>query len=368
METPMVRCDERRGKRVAAWAAMLLAAAPLPGWREIPIREIAPSLGARLGSEGLTVEVDGPVGMFLPLRGVEVLQLDYRSAGQVMLTWLSASGNTVPLPHSSPWHREVLAPGSGRVTLDLRTTPLWRPERTPFLLLEGTGTVVLTGLRVRQASQDPAERTRSFDEAIRWSPIRVAHSTINSLDTPFWSASRQIRWMDALGFAFAGLAIAGSVAWWAKTRRWRPGPPLALAAVVVALAGDVVFAVRAAPALSLVPVPETEARLRQWTAFHPELGPLAALARGAIGARERVGVQAAEHDWFGWETLCFQLAPRPCVRVIPGATAFSGLQGVDNLRADEIDAIVYFHAGAPLPAGFRPVASLDKNAFVARRR
>jgi hypothetical protein len=347
---------------------MLLAAAPLPGSREIPIREIAPNVGARLTPEGLIIEVDGPVGMFLPLRGVDALQLDYRSTGALMLTWLSASGNSVPLPHSSPWHREVLAPGSGRVTLDLRTTPLWRPERTPFLLLEGTGTMVLTGLRVRSAPQDPAARIRSLDEAVRWTPLRITHSTINSLDTPLWSTSRGIEWMDVLGVAFAGLAVAGAVAWWAKSRRWRPGPSLALAAVAVTLAGDVVFAVRAAPALSLVPVPDPEERLRQWTAFHPELGPLAALARGAIGARERVGVQAAEHDWFGWETLCFHLAPRPCVRVIAGATAFSGLQGVDHLRADEIDALVYFHAGAPLPPGFRPVASLDKNAFVARRR
>ena len=351
---------------------MLLAAAPLPGWREIPIREIGPRVGAigsvRLSPEGLTVEVEGsPVGLFLPLPGAEVLQLDYRSIGQVMLTWVSASGNSLPLPHSSPWHREVLAPGTGRITLDLRTTPLWRPERTPFLLLEGTGTVVLTGLRVRTASQDPAERIRSLDEAVRWSPIRVGHSTINSLDPPIWSASRDVRWMDVLGVAFVGLAVAGALASWARSRRIRPGPPIAIAAVAVALAGNVVFAVRAAPALSLVPGLEPDARLRQWTAFHPELGPLAALARREIGARERVGVLAGENDWFGWETLCFQLAPRPCVNVVAGATAFSGLQGVDRLRADEIDALVYFHAKVPLPTGFRPVAVLDKNAFVARR-
>jgi hypothetical protein len=351
---------------------MLLAAAPLPGSREIPLREIARNVGAsasvRLEPAGLAVDVeDRPIGMFLPIPGAEELQLDYRSTGHVMLTWVSALGNSMPLPHSSPWHREVLAPGSGRITLDLRTTPSWRPERSPVLVLEGTGTLVLTGLRVRTASPDPAARMRSFDEAIRWSPLRVGHSTINSLDPPVWSASRQIPWMDVLGIAFAALAVVGAVGWWARTRRFRPGPPLALAAVAVALAGDVVFAIRAAPALSLAPVLDPEARLREWTRFGPELGPLAALARGAIGERERVGVLAGENDWFGWETLCFHLAPRPCVRVVPGATSFSGLQGVDRLRGDELDALVYFHAGTPLPNGFRPVATLDKNAFVARR-
>jgi hypothetical protein len=41
---------------------------------------------------------------------------------------------------------------------------------------------------------------------------------------------------------------------------------------------------------------------------------------------------------------------------------------VDRLRLDQIDAVVYFHAGTPLPAGFSPTSVLDKNAFVARRR
>jgi len=351
---------------------MLLAVAPLPGAREVSLREFAAQIGStsplRLTPEGIGVDVDGWVGLFLPLTGAEVLQIDYRSAGHVMLTWSSASGNSTPVPHSQPWHRQILAPGPGRVTLELRTTPLWSVERVPFLFLEGTGTVIVTGLRVRAAAQDPAVRTSAFDEALRWAPIRVGHTTINFIDLPVWSASRNILLQDVLGIAFAVIAVAGALGWWVTKRRWRPGPAIALAAIAVVAAGNVLFAVRAAPALTLVPSLDTDARLRKWTSFDPELGPLAALARGAIGPTERVGVFAKPSDWFGWETLCFHLAPRPCVQVVSGSTEYSGLHGVDRLRPDQIDALIFFHAEAPLPPGFVPSVVLDKNAFVARRR
>ena len=351
---------------------MLLAVAPLPGASDVSLREFAARSGStsplRLTPDGIGVDVDGWVGLFLPLTGAEALQIDYLSAGFVMLTWSSGRGNSTPMPHSQPWHRQILAPGPGRVTLELRTTPLWSVDRVPFLFLEGTGTVIVTGLRARTAARDPVARADAFDEALRWAPIRVDHTTINLIDLPAWMASRNLLLQDVLGFAFVGLAVGGMLAWRATKRRWRAGPAIAMAAIATVAAGNVVFAVRAAPALTLVPSLDPDARLRKWTAFDPELGPLAALARGAIGPKERVGVFAKASDWFGWETLCFNLAPRPCVQVVTGLPEYSGLHGVDRLRPDQIDALIFFHAEAPLPPGFVPSAILDKNAFVARRR
>jgi hypothetical protein len=362
----------RRSRTAATWAATLLAVAPLSGAQEIPIASISSRMAAsspiRTTTDGIVTPVDGWEWLSLPLPGVEELQIDYVASGRLMLSWTSAIGATALAPHTSPWHHEVLPPGPGRLTLEMRTTPNWSPERVPLLFVEGTGTFVLAGLRARSPLRDPASRRASFDEAARWAPIRVDHTTINGIVPPFWSASRGLALQRVLGIVFAALALGGGLAWWLWKRRWRPGPAIALSAVLLAVAGDLVFAARVSPALSIVPEFLPEARLREWTRFDPELGPLAALARTAIRPDERVGVQVRGGNWFFWETICFQLAPRPCVLVVPGANEFSGLQGVDRLRYDQLDALVVFHPDAPLPAGFVPATLLDKNAFVARRR
>ena len=351
---------------------MLLAAAPLPGMRDVPIRSIAGNVGAtaptRLTPEGLSFDVMEPVALFLPLPGAEVLELDYRVRGIVLLTWGSADGAFTPSTRAPPWHHEVLKPGVGRMTLDFRTTRDWGPDAFPFLAFEGTGGVVLTGLRTLTPQGGREGSIRRRDEAIRFAPLRIGHTTINWIEPSHWSASRDLLLFEVLGVAFVLLAVGGPLAWLALRRRWIPAPFLAVAGVALALAGNAVFLVRAWPALALRPRTDAGERLRENLHFAPALGALTALARESIGPGERVGVQAKPNDWFAWETVCFHLAPRPCVRVVPTAIAHEGLPGVERLVTDQLDVVVYLDAGAPLLAGFTSVASVGPGAFVARRR
>jgi hypothetical protein len=340
--------------------------------REVPIGSIAGQVGAtapiRLTREGISFDVKEWIALVLPLPGTAVLEVDYRVAGIVLLTWGSAEGTTIPVPHSPPWHHEVLKPGPGRVTLEFRTTPMWEPDRVPLLYFEGTGSVVLTGLRVRQVAGGREAWIRERDDALRWAPIRIGHTTINLLDPPTWKESENLLLFEVLGVAFLLLAAGGALGWLAVRRRWTPAPFLAVAGVALALAGNAVLLVRAWPALALRPRFDTAERLRENFHLDPALGALTALARESIRPGERVGVQAAPSDWVSWETLCFHLAPRPCVQVLPKAIAYAGLPGVERLVADQLDVIVYVNAGAPLLPGFSAVASIGPGLYLARRR
>ncbi len=364
--------EPRRRSAAAPWAALLLAVAPLPGAREVSIPAIFGQVGTtaptRLTSEGMAFDVREWAAVFLPLPGTAVLQVDYRVTGTVLLTWGSAEGTTTPSPHSPPWHHQVLKPGSGRVTLDFRTTSMWTPERVPFLYFEGDGGVVLTGLRTLSAPAGREAWTRERDEALRWAPIRIGHTTINLLDPPTWKESEGIFLFDVLGVAFVLLAVGGSIAWLAVRRRWVPGRFLAVAGVGISLAGNGVFLVRAWPDLALRPRLDTAERLRENFHLDPVVGALAALARESIRPGERVGVQVAPNDWFRWEAICFHLAPRPCVNVLPKAIAYDGLPGVERLVADQLDVVVYVNAGAPLLPGFSAVATIGPGLYLARRR
>ena len=362
----------RKGRGAARWAALLLAVAPLPGAREIPLPAIAQQLGTsvplQVGRDGLSFTVDGWAAILLPLPGAMVVQLDYRARGPLLLTWFSNPPSGSPSPHLAPWHHEVLEQGQGQVTLDFRATPGWNGARIPALYFEGSGEVVLTGLRALQLPAGAQAQMDAFDEGLRWGRLHVGHTTINFLDRHYWSASRDWMVHEVLGIAFLALTGAGVLGWFALRRRWRPGPAIAVAAVAVTLGGNLLFAVRAWPALALQPRLTPGERLEANLHFSPQLGALTALAQRTLGPAERVGVQVGANDWFGWETLCYHLAPRPCVRITEGATAFSGLPGTEPLPAERLDAVVSFEAGSPLPPGFQPVASVSRGAFVARRR
>jgi len=234
--------------------------------------------------------------------------------------------------------------------------------------MEGTGNLVLKRLWMRPAPASSEAWLRGLDEALRWAPMRIGHTSINFGVPPTWNASKGQLLFEVLGIGFLVLALVGSLAWLALRRRWRPAPFVAAAGVAAALAGNVVFLVRAWPALALRPVTDPGSRLRENFHMNPELGALAALARESIRPDQSVGIQTKASDWFAWETLCFHLAPRRCVRVVPEAVAFEGLSGSGRLAADQLDVVIFLHAGVPLLPGFAPVETMSQEAFVARRR
>jgi hypothetical protein len=317
---------------------------------------------------GTTVRVDSPKAVVFPLTGIEEMEIEYRASGHLHLTYATADGPEAAGGWQIPWRYLPLRAGTGTLRLDFRTTQGWLPTRAPFLRIAGTGEFVVTRVRARHSGRNQQESMESLDRAWRWAPVSVGHYSINLLDLSYWEATRGTLLFERLGWVFLALVAGGSAAVALFRRRWWPGPAVALAAVVTMGLGNVVFLARLVPALDLHPPPGVEERIRDNYRFDAEIGPLAALARATLLPGDRVAVMAPPDAWFQWETLCFNLAPRRCVFLHPGAEEHTGLQGIDRLALRDVDAIVTFHPGAPLPPGFAPVAILNPNALVARRR
>lgn len=374
--TRFVSVPQRR--RSARWRCRFAAVAaasvclphPAPALEEIPIGALAAGASAdvpaMVSDRGLEVPVDLASRLLLPLQGAQELEIEAVAQGLLTLTWASESGGRVAF-RGPPWRYRRLPAGAVGLHLDMRQTAGWTPSSRPALLLAGTGHLTLTRLRAGFAPADPEATRAGLDRAVRWAPESVGHTTINTLTPPFWSASRRIHLAQGLAWVFGALLAVGiALALW---RRRPGGKETAVAAACLAAVAlwDAGFLVRFLPAANLSIRLDPEDRIRENYSFAPEVGALAALARTALGPGERIGVLARRGDWFSPQTLCFNLAPRRCVFIEPGAGELAGISGVIRLRADEIDAVVALHPDRPLPDGFVPVAGVSPRAFIARR-
>jgi hypothetical protein len=363
----------RRLAAVLAVTLALLASAPwasaaAPELRPVPLEALRGGIEGRgqftLGEHRLDLEVNGYALVALPFAAQEV-EVEVEARGPVLVSWGTRAGNRVRV-YGPPWRYAPVPPSRATMPIDLRTGDGWTPSAQPVLMFLGGGTVVVHALRARPAPADPDEARAGYDRALLWAPESVGHTTINLLTPSFWRASRGTWLADVVAGAalvvFAGMLAGVRL----RQGRLRPGLALAAAGAFALAAWNTHFLVRFLPMANLSLELDPEERIRDNHYVNPEVGALAALARATLRPDERVGTMGRPNDWFGPQTLCFNLAPRRCAILRTGETEHRGISGVGRLRDDEIDAIVSI--GVSLPDGFVPVASVSPRAVVARRR
>jgi hypothetical protein len=357
----------------AALALALAAAAPRSAAAELvpvsldALRRVDGGAPVVVAARGLEIPVAGSAALALPFPAQEIeLDLEAAAGGPILLSWASRADRQFR-PYGPPWRYAEVPRGRKTLRLDLRIAPGWAPAAQPVLLLRGTGTVAVHGVRALAAPHSVDEARDALDRALRWAPESIGHTTINFLTPAYWRASRGTWLSDVVAAAALAIFLALLAAARLRGRRVRAGAAAATACLVALAAFDAHFLVRFLPMANLSFQPDPEARIRDNYYFDPEFGALAALARATLRPDERVGTMGAPRDWFGPQTLCFAVAPRPCAIVKPGEPIHAGISGVGRLRSEEIDAIVSLRGG-PLPDGFAPVAEVDRDAVVARRR
>jgi len=343
-----------------------LAASPARG-RELTMQELArgleTDLSGRVTAKGLELDVDGKGSVFLPVRGAEVVELEVLSDGLFALLWAS---DTMANLSMAPIRSLTIPPGRSTVRLHLLEAGGWSPTSRPYLHVSGTGRLVVTRADVTPAPEDPGAAWTRYARAALLAPQSLDNKTINTLSAPYWSLA-PVRYLSEV-LAVGALVVLAATMLAIRFRRgaWRPGVALA-AAVVAAVAGsDVHLLTRLAPVARLRPEPDPEARIRDGYPVSPVTGALAVLARRVIPPGARVGIQGAPDDWFGPQTLCFDLFPRPCVFLKPGEAVHSGISGVTRLPTEALDTIVVLDSPEPLPPGFTPTAAVSRHAYVAR--
>jgi hypothetical protein len=356
----------------AALAAALAVATPARAGDDalvpIPLDAVAGRLRATPGVHatpaGIEVAVDGQEYLAFPFAATG-LELDVEGQGPVLLTWASLNDGGAAR-FGPPWRYVRVPDGASTLRLDLLATAGWTPRSQPILFLDGAGRVVVRAIRARPPSPEPERNRAAYDAVRRWAPDSTSHSTINFLTPAYWSASDGTWFADvAAAVGLAALAVTLGVSR-LRGGRLRPRLAVAVGALAAFAVWDAQFAIRYLPMTRLAWEPDPDARVRDGYSFRPEFGALAALARTKLRPGDRVEVIARERDWFAGQTMCFNLAPRPCVFANPGTGLRRGISGVGKLEDGEIDAVVTIRNG-PLPPGFVEVGRVSPTLVVGRR-
>jgi hypothetical protein len=357
-------------------ALLPLAALAREPLEEIPLPQLAASLQTStpgtLSARGLDFNI-GPEGaiLVLPLPGREMVELSVVTDSIFTMTYAALTRRGERL-HGSifgpPWRYVTLSPGAATLRLDLFRTAQWSPESLPVLKFDGAGRVTISHVRAVAAPGSTEAASEARDRDVFWAPESIGQTTINYLTPRMWSVSANVYLDEILAGVFFAVAAVVLVASRLFRGRFAPAAALAAAALVATLASDASFLAGFLSVANTSLTLDADARIRAGYPFAPELGALSALARHTARSDERVGVMVRPTDWFLAQTLCFNLAPRRCVRMEPGQAEYAGISGVTHLRDDEIDVIVSFTGDATLPAGFVPVARLTPRALIARRR
>jgi hypothetical protein len=326
------------------------------------------SIPYTIDAGGLRLQVDGNTSALLPF-SAEVLELDVEASGPVLLTWASRTPGRPFHAFGPPWRHLTLPRERAIVRLDLRITDGWAAQARPAIGLTGMGLVTIHGIRVVPLPSTLGELVADYDRAQFWAPEGPGHTTINFLTPSFWRASRLVWLTDVVAAVSIAASLAALGIGWLRRRRLEVPRALVVGCLTAAVLWNVHTLVRLLPVFHLRPTLDVEARIRDHYDVAPDVGALAALARATLRPGERVGVIGSQGNWFSPQTLCFNLAPRPCVIMTAGVPAreHAGISGVGRLRDDQLDAVITYRAG-PLPEGFTPVAALGSSAVIGRRR
>ena len=233
--------------------------------------------------------------------------------------------------------------------------------------MQGTGNVRITRVRWRSLVGSAVEAAKIHEASLRFAPDAVGQTTINGLLRPAWSQAGLTFVPEVLGFAGVLLIAIGWAAARIRRKGWSASSAAAVAIVAVAMTYDLYALMRLVPAMHLRVELDPERRIRDNYYFSPEIGALASLARAQLGRSDKVGVQGDVMDWFGPQTLCFNLAPRPCVVLEANRLAGVGISSVRRLGVEALDAVLMYNAPDKLVNGFTPSAQVNRNVYLARR-
>lgn len=252
----------------------------------------------------------------------------------------------------------------GELILNLKDTINWDYNSYPYLIVEGTGKLVLEKISATVIS-DQSSVEKEKNRAFFWRSEQVRYTSMNFLTPAYWNYTTESFWPDvlAIGFFIITMPVIGVLILKGKDFK----KTFVTFSIITVIIFNAHFLVRFLPIINVGFYLPSSEKIKKYY-FREDFGNLIAKARETVTASDKVAFMGFGPDWFSKEALCFNIAPIPCVYYKPGSEKLAGLMDAYWLDSSDINVIVSYNSDFPLPYGFQKVKTQNKNSFIARKK
>lgn len=254
--------------------------------------------------------------------------------------------------------------GDGEILINLKDTINWEYDSYPYIIIEGTGTLVFDEVHafvVSNKSSIEKEKNRAFF----WRPEQVRSMSMNFLTPVYWKYTSSTFWPDVLAVLFLIVAVPVALVSFIKGKGIRK--TFITLSIVTVIIFNMHFLVRFIPIVNVGFYLPNQEKIRKYY-YREDFGNLIAKTRETVVASDKVAFMGSETDWFSKEALCFNIAPTPCVYYQPGNKKLAGLMDAYWVKSSDINVIVSYNSQYELPAEFEKTIIQNKNSFIAKKR
>ena len=328
-----------------------------------PIKGLyATSANMTVQDSKIVLDIDKNAYLILKVPHLADLNIKYTTDSTFLLHYSTVIEPVYKLEPHMLFSKKIRKENKG-VHINLRDTINWDYNSFPYFVIEGTGRLVLEQV---SAAVVPGQAVieKEKNRAFFWRPEQVRSMSMNFLTPVYWRYTSGYLWPDVLAIMFLVIAIPVTLISFLKRKDFKKA--FTLLSIISVLIFNDHFLIRFMPIVNTGFYLPNQEKIKKYY-FREEFGNIVAEARDAITASDKVVFMGPERDWFSKETLCFNIAPIPCVYYKPDSEKLAGLMDAYWINSSDVNVVVSYNSQYPLPSGFKKIFSQNKNTFIAKK-
>lgn len=316
-----------------------------------------------LRDEKVVLEIDKNAYLLLKVPHLSQLNIKYTSDSSFLIHYTTVIEPVYVIKPHMLFSMKIRE-GDDEIHINLKDTINWDYDSYPYLIIEGTGKLILETVSGSVVS-DKSSIKKEKDRAFFWRHEQIRSMSMNFLTPVYWSYTSGYLWPDVLALLFFVIAIPVTSISYFNGKDFRKS--FTTISIITVIIFNAHFIIRFIPVVNFGFYLPNKEKIRKYY-FRDDFGNLVADAMEMVNTSDKAAFMGPQRDWFAKETLCFNIAPTPCVYYEPDSKKLKGLMDVYGIESSDINVVVSYNSDYLLPPGFKKILIQNKNSFIARKK